>query len=54
MAKFIVSGSITQGFHVEVEADSESEARELAYESCEQQFGYFDEWDVDSLYKDVE
>lgn len=50
MKRFEVVGSVTNGFNYEIEAETECDARCIAYDLADAEFGYCDSFDVDAIY----
>ncbi|CAH1066788.1 Uncharacterised protein [Acinetobacter phage MD-2021a] len=50
MKIFEVVGSVTNGFNYEIEAETECDARCIAYDLADAEFGYCDSFDVDAIY----
>ena len=49
MATYLVTGSVSSQFEFEVEADSFADARGTAYCKAQQDYGEFEDFDIDSI-----
>lgn len=49
MKTFEVSGSVTNGFTYEIEAETEEDAQRIAYDLADAEFGCCDSFDIDEI-----